>query len=484
MQLPDYCSARVLVVGDLMLDRYWHGSTSRISPEAPVPIVHVKNNEQRAGGAGNVALNIASLGAKVSLMGFVGKDEAAQSLTNLLEETGVLCLFEVLNTHPTVTKLRVMSRHQQLIRLDFEDSFDEVNSETLLHHYHAELEQAQLVILSDYGKGTLSDVGNFIALAKKMGKPVLVDPKGRDFTKYKGATIITPNLSEFEAVVGKCRNENEIVSKGMVLLAELELEALLVTRGEHGMTLLEKNAAPLHLPTHARQVFDVTGAGDTVISVLGASLAAKKSLPEATTLSNVAAGIVVRKIGTATVTPEEFSYVLYGQRAQHKGVGTLEEISTAIQHAKNEGEKIVLTNGCFDILHPGHVRYLQQAKSLGDRLVILVNTDDSVKRLKGAERPINNLTYRMEMLAALECVDWVMPFSQDTPKEIIEQLLPDILVKGGDYPDISSIVGHECVLKNGGEVKVLSFVDGHSTTNIIKTIQGQNKLPRRKRMGY
>jgi D-beta-D-heptose 7-phosphate kinase/D-beta-D-heptose 1-phosphate adenosyltransferase len=382
-------------------------------------------------------------------------------------------LFEVLETHPTVTKLRVMSRHQQLIRLDFENGFEGVNSEALLHRYHAELEQAQIVILSDYGKGTLNDVRNFIALAKKMHKPVLVDPKGRDFKRYTGATIITPNLSEFEAVVGKCKNEAEIVSKGLVLLAELELEALLITRGEHGMTLLMKNEEPLHLPTHARQVFDVTGAGDTVISVLGASLAAQKILPEATMLANIAAGIVVRKIGTATVTPEEFSYVLYGQRAQHKGVGSLADISAAIRHAKNEGEKIVLTNGCFDILHPGHVRYLRQAKSLGDRLVILVNTDESVKRLKGEERPINNLAYRMEMLAALECVDWVMPFAEDTPKAVIEQLIPDILVKGGDYPDITSIVGHECVLQNGGEVKILSFVEGHSTTNIINTIQAQ-----------
>ncbi len=473
MQLPDYCSARVLVVGDLMLDRYWHGSTSRISPEAPVPVVHVQNNEQRAGGAGNVALNISALGAKVSLMGFVGKDEAAQSLTDLLEDAGVLCLFEGLHSHPTVTKLRVMSRHQQLIRLDFEDGFSGVNSETLLHRYHAELEQAQLVILSDYGKGTLADVANFIALAKKMGKPVLVDPKGRDFTPYTGATVITPNLNEFEVVVGKCKDENEIVTKGMALLTKLELEALLVTRGEHGMTLLCKNEPPLHLPTHAKQVFDVTGAGDTVISVLGASLAAKKSLPEATALANVAAGIVVSKMGTAIVTPREFSYALYGQRPQHKGVGTLTQISAAMTHAKNEGEKIVLTNGCFDILHPGHIRYLQQAKKLGDRLVILVNTDESVKRLKGEERPINSLAYRMEMLAALECVDWVMPFAEDTPKEVIEELIPDILVKGGDYADITSIVGHECVLRNGGEVKVLSFEEGHSTTNIIKTIQGQ-----------
>jgi D-beta-D-heptose 7-phosphate kinase/D-beta-D-heptose 1-phosphate adenosyltransferase len=475
MQLPNYASARVLVVGDLMLDRYWHGATSRISPEAPVPVVHVKHNEQRAGGAGNVALNIAALGAKVSLMGFTGKDEAADSLARLLKNAGVLCLFEALENYPTITKLRVMSRNQQLIRLDFEDGFDNVNSENLLHHYHAELEQVQTVVLSDYGKGTLNDVQNFITLAKKMRKPVLIDPKGRDFQRYRHASMITPNLHEFEEVVGVCKNEAEIVEKGMKLLTELDLEALLVTRGEHGMTLLHNNEEPLHLPTHAREVFDVTGAGDTVISVLAASLAARKTLPEATTLANVAAGIVVGKMGTATVTAEEFSYALGGQRPQHKGVGTLAEISFAIKHAKAEGEKIVLTNGCFDILHPGHIRYLQQAKALGDRLVVLVNTDESVKRLKGEERPINDLMYRMEMLAALECVDWVMPFAEDTPKQVIEQLLPDILVKGGDYTDITRIAGHECVLQNGGEVKILSFEEGHSTTNIIKTIKGQKR---------
>jgi len=476
MQLPDYCSARVLVMGDLMLDRYWHGATTRISPEAPVPIVHIKQNEQRAGGAGNVALNIAALGAKVSLMGFTGTDEAAQLLTQMLEEAGVLCLFEALAQHPTITKLRVMSRHQQLIRLDFEDGFSGVSSENLLHRYHAEMTQAQIIVLSDYGKGTLSQVADFIALANKMKIPVLVDPKGRDFTRYRGATIITPNLSEFEAVVGKCENEQAIVEKGMQLIADLNLQALLVTRGEHGMSLLCKNEAPLHLPTHAREVFDVTGAGDTVISVLAASLAAKKTLAQATTLANIAAGIVVGKIGTATVSPDEFSYALYGQRAQYKGVGTLEEIGAAIVQAKLKGEKIVLTNGCFDILHPGHLRYLQQAKNLGDRLVILVNTDESVKRLKGETRPIHTVAYRMEMLAALECVDWVMPFSEDTPAEIIAQLLPDILVKGGDYTDISGIAGHESVLKNGGTVKILSFETGHSTTNIIKTIQEQKNL--------
>jgi D-beta-D-heptose 7-phosphate kinase/D-beta-D-heptose 1-phosphate adenosyltransferase len=471
MQLPNYSAARVLVVGDLMLDRYWHGLTSRISPEAPVPVVHVKQDEQRAGGAGNVALNIAALGAKVSLLGFTGEDEAAVTLETLLKKSGVLCLFQGIPNHPTITKLRVMSRHQQLIRLDFEDGFQDINSDTLLHQYHAELMQSQVVVLSDYGKGTLSQVQPFIRLAKQLKKPVLVDPKGSDFSIYQQATLITPNLSEFEAVVGRCSDQQQIVERGVNLLTQLELEALLVTRGEQGMTLLTKDQEPLHLPTHAREVFDVTGAGDTVISVLAASLAAKKSLAEATQLANIGAGIVVGKMGTATVNTEELANALHGPRAHQKGVCSLADLLKERATAKQNGEKIVATNGCFDILHPGHVRYLQQAKTLGDRLVVLVNSDASVQRLKGPERPVNKSDHRMEMLAALECVDWVVEFEQDTPKEVIDQLLPDILVKGGDYTDITSIAGHESVLANGGEVKILSFIEGHSTTAIIQTIK-------------
>lgn len=475
MQLPNYSQGRVLVVGDLMLDRYWHGPTSRISPEAPVPVVHVNQDEQRAGGAGNVALNIAALGGKVSLLGFTGEDQAAIALETLLKRAGVLCLFEPVPNFPTITKLRVMSRHQQLIRLDFEDGFHKIGSENLLHQYHAEMLQSQVVVLSDYGKGTLSQVQKFIGLAKQMKKPVLVDPKGSDFSIYRQATLITPNLSEFEAVVGRCADDRQIFERGMNLIAELDLEALLVTRGEHGMTLLSKNQEPLHLPTHAREVFDVTGAGDTVISVLAASLAARKSLAEATHLANIAAGIVVGKMGTATVTTEELSNALRGPSAQHRGVCSLQEILAERKAALQSGEKLVATNGCFDILHPGHVRYLQQAKKLGDRLVVLVNSDASVQRLKGPERPVNPLEHRMEMLAALECVDWVAPFEEDTPKAVIDQLLPDILVKGGDYTDITSIAGHESVLANGGEVNILSFIEGHSTSAIIQTIKDKTQ---------
>ncbi len=455
-----------------MLDRYWHGVTSRISPEAPVPVVHVNEDEHRAGGAGNVALNIAALGSKAVVMGFVGADEQAEKLKLLLQQAGVLCLFQALNDYSTITKLRVISRHQQLIRLDFEDGFHQVDTDRLLHSFHAELMQAHVVVLSDYGKGTLNRVQQFITLAKQLKKPVLVDPKGNDFSIYRNATLITPNMSEFEAVVGKCIDQTDLESKGQRLIEALSLEGLLVTQGENGMTLLTQNAPPLQLPTHAREVFDVTGAGDTVISILAASLAAKKTLAEATQLANIGAGIVVGKLGAATVSGDELEYALHGQRAHHRGVGTLEEIHQAMRAYQHKGEKIVLTNGCFDILHPGHIRYLQQARELGDRLVVLVNDDDSVKRLKGPERPLNSLAYRMEMLAALECVDWVVSFSRDTPRDEIAHLLPDILVKGGDYNDITEIAGHDCVLANGGEVKILSFIEGHSTTAIIQSIRG------------
>ncbi|MCK5889547.1 MAG: bifunctional D-glycero-beta-D-manno-heptose-7-phosphate kinase/D-glycero-beta-D-manno-heptose 1-phosphate adenylyltransferase HldE [Methylococcales bacterium] len=471
MQLPYYSSGHVLVIGDLMLDRYWHGSTSRISPEAPVPIVHVNDKEVRAGGAGNVALNITALGGNVSVLGYVGNDEPAQALKQLLQQAGVLCLFEMLDNYPTITKLRIISRHQQLIRLDFEESFFAVEHDKLLHQYHAEITQADVVVLSDYGKGTLSHIEQYISVATQLKKPILIDPKGTNFSIYKHATLVTPNLTEFEGVVGKCTDQQQLVERGMNLLQDMDFNALLVTQGENGMTLLTRDEAPLHLPTHAREVFDVTGAGDTVISVLAASLAAKKSLQEATVLANMGAGIVVGKLGTATVNTEELDYALQGQRAHHRGVGVLAEIINASQMAQEKGEKIVLTNGCFDILHPGHIRYLQQAKALGDRLIVLVNSDDSVKRLKGPERPVNNLAYRMEMLAALECIDWVVPFEGDTPKPEIDQILPNILAKGGDYTDITTIAGHKSVIAHGGEVKILSFIEGHSTTRIIESIR-------------
>ena len=471
MKLPDFKQASVLVVGDLMLDRNWHGDTSRISPEAPVPVVHVRQTDDRPGGAGNVALNIAALDSKVTILGYVGQDDAATSLQSALEDANVSCLFERMENRATITKLRVLSRHQQLIRLDFEDGFHDLPVENIQQNFKTALQQHDLVILSDYGKGTLQSAQAFIESAKAANKKVLVDPKGTDFSKYRGASLITPNWSEFQAVVGECVDEAAIVEKGLALLKELQLEALLVTRGEKGMTLLQPNEEPLHLPTQAREVFDVTGAGDTVISTLAASLAAGSSFAEATVLANQAAGIVVGKLGAATISQHELTATARSIDNMPTGFVSPNELDEAISTARLNGEKIVLTNGCFDILHPGHVRYLKQAKALGHRLVILVNDDASVKRLKGPERPINSLETRAEMLAALACVDWVCGFSEDSPREHICRILPDVLVKGGDYQRIEDIEGHDCVAKAGGQTKVLDFVAGCSTTSLIENIR-------------
>ncbi|HID8211700.1 TPA: bifunctional D-glycero-beta-D-manno-heptose-7-phosphate kinase/D-glycero-beta-D-manno-heptose 1-phosphate adenylyltransferase HldE, partial [Serratia marcescens] len=303
--LPDFRRAGVLVVGDVMLDRYWYGPTSRISPEAPVPVVKVDTIEERPGGAANVAMNIASLGATSRLVGLTGIDDAARALSAKLNEVNVRCDFVSVPTHPTITKLRVLSRNQQLIRLDFEEGFSNVDPQPMLERIQQALPQIGALVLSDYAKGALSQVQGMIQLARAAKVPVLIDPKGSDFERYRGATLLTPNLSEFEAVVGHCKDEAELVERGMKLVADFELSALLVTRSEHGMTLLQPGVEPLHLPTQAQEVFDVTGAGDTVIGVLAASLAAGNSLEESCFLANAAAGVVVGKLGTSTVSPIE-----------------------------------------------------------------------------------------------------------------------------------------------------------------------------------
>nr|WP_297457720.1 bifunctional D-glycero-beta-D-manno-heptose-7-phosphate kinase/D-glycero-beta-D-manno-heptose 1-phosphate adenylyltransferase HldE [uncultured Halomonas sp.] len=461
--------ARLLVVGDVMLDRYWHGGTWRISPEAPVPVVRVGETEDRPGGAANVALNIASLGGHAALAGVVGDDTNADLLETRLENSEVSAHFQRSPLVPTITKLRVMSRNQQLIRLDFEEGLDEVDTRDLLARVEAALPDTDLVILSDYGKGTLNRVEELIVTIRATGKRVLVDPKGRDFSRYRGASVITPNISEFETVVGPCRDDAELAAKGQRLRAELELEALLITRSEKGMTLIREGHAPLHLPTHAREVFDVTGAGDTVIGVLGLALAAGHGLPESMALANLAAGLVVAKPGTATLSIAELYTALHGDKLAEFGMIDEPGLIDAVRAAQARGERVVMTNGCFDILHAGHVAYLEQARRLGDRLIVAVNDDASIARLKGPRRPINPLTRRMQVLAGLGAVDWVVPFAEDTPARLIEAVLPDVLVKGGDYRP-EEIAGGEAVTANGGEVKVLGFEDGVSTTAMIATI--------------
>lgn len=474
MEIPVFTEINILVVGDIMLDRYYSGDTRRISPEAPVPIVNVDETHFKPGGAGNVALNIRDIGGKVSLLGFVGNDQNGDELLGFLKDAGVHCNIERTDQSRTITKLRVLSRHQQLIRLDFEDGFSDLDNLSLLENYQTALVDTDVVVLSDYGKGTLTDCADFINLARQGGVSVLIDPKGSDYSRYHGATLLTPNRQEFETVVGDCKDQQHLEVKGQVLVDQLELDALLVTQGELGMTLFVAGQKAVHFHTQAREVYDVTGAGDTVISMLASSLAAGLDFTQATTLANTAAGIVVGKLGTATVKVTEIRDFVDQSESDGASILKLPELVNKVLRAQASGETIVLTNGCFDILHPGHLRYLEQAKSLGDRLIVLVNGDESVQRLKGQQRPINSVSTRMEMLSALAFVDWVVVFTGDTPEAEIDLIKPDILVKGGDYQDVSEIVGYDSVIANGGCVKTLSFSRGYSTTETIAKIQNAN----------
>lgn len=472
VQIPSFKDARVLVVGDLMLDRYWHGPTSRISPEAPVPVVHVNDIEERPGGAGNVALNIAVLGAKSTVLGLTGDDDAANALEKKLQSSGVNTSFIRLKDNATVTKLRIMSRHQQLIRLDFEDGFIGQDLTAMEAEFSKLLDSHDVVVCSDYGKGSLRNMQTLVAMCKEKNIPVLVDPKGSDFGKYTGASLVTPNLAEFEAVVGKCADEQDLINKAEQLCKQSKFDAVLVTRSEQGMTLFDTKTTAEHMPTRAREVYDVTGAGDTVISTLAAALASGQSLSSSMALANLAAGLVVAKSGTASVTVDELQQANREYFSVERGVLDEQTLLKAVAACREHGEKIVMTNGCFDILHAGHVTYLEQARELGDRLVVAVNIDETVKRLKGEDRPVNPVEFRMRMLAALESVDWVVPFTEDEPTRLICDVQPDILVKGGDNkPD--EIPGGDCVRESGGEVKVLSYIDGVSTTEIIGSIRSK-----------
>jgi D-beta-D-heptose 7-phosphate kinase/D-beta-D-heptose 1-phosphate adenosyltransferase len=467
---PDFSPARILVVGDVMLDRYWSGQAARISPEAPVPVVKVKGSEERIGGAGNVALNIAKLGGRVTLLAVVGDDPEGERVCSLLEAEGVVCDFVVAREARSICKLRIMAQHQQLLRLDFEDTPIAFDGSQMSSKLQRHLSEHDVVVFSDYGKGTLAEVTDHIAAAKQAGLKVLVDPKGVDYQRYRQADVITPNLSEFSAVVGACTSEGEILDKGRELLQRCKVQNLLLTRGEAGMTLIQE-AETHSLPAQAKDVFDVTGAGDTVIGVMALGVALDLPLREAMYLANLAGGIVVGKLGTSTVSVEELSRALHGDRGSQYGIVSEDELMHIVARAKAHNEKIIMTNGCFDLLHAGHVTYLEQARALGDRLIVAVNSDASVRQLKGESRPINGLKERMTVLSALACVDWVVAFEEETPERLYCRLLPDVLVKGGDYtPD--QVAGGDCVVKAGGEVKILQFVEGQSTTSMINKARG------------
>ena len=472
ISLPDFSNINILVVGDLMLDRYWQGDTQRISPEAPVPVVLVNGFEERPGGAGNVARSITALGGQCTLMALLGQDEAAAQVEKLLLQDNVSLHSVKDQDAKTVAKLRILSRNQQLIRLDFEDQYSDQSIDKLTNNVSAEVERHNVLILSDYKKGALKNVAEIVKKANAMSTSIFVDPKGNDFEKYKNVTAITPNQSEFSAVVGEVNDDQDLNSKGLRLLNELNLSALVITRSEKGVTLIERSGKCVNVPARAKEVFDVTGAGDTFISVLSASYAAGASFEDAVNIANAASSVVVGKLGAATVSKTEIENELNRSSHVHEKIVTTQDLIDKVVQFREEGKKIVFTNGCFDILHSGHVEYLSKAKQFGDVLIVAVNSDHSVSNLKGEARPVNKLIDRLTVLSGLQSIDWLVDFNEETPEALIDAILPDVLVKGGDYK-AEDVIGGDAVRKNGGEVKIVEFLDSYSTSALIEKI---NKL--------
>lgn len=471
-----FAERKLLVVGDLILDKYIWGKTSRISPEAPVQVVEVERDELRLGGAGNVVNNLLSLGCKVSVASVVGADEDGQKLLGLLQQQGidVSGIFQS-QQRTTSRKSRVLASHQQMLRIDRESTslIAEEEQESLLNYIKQQLPEVKAVLLSDYLKGVLAPplLKQIIENCRAADIPVVVDPKGTDFSRYRGATLVTPNRREAELATGTViTDQQSLMSAGDKLLRELQLDALVLTRSEEGMSLFVRNGSVKHLPTEAREVFDVSGAGDTVVAVIGAALAVGTDLADAAQLANLAAGIVVGKLGTSTVSTAEISTAY--DRRYRLGEGKIlprRELAVLLDGQRAAGKRIVFTNGCFDLLHAGHVKYLQQARKLGDLLVLGLNSDDSIRRLKGEKRPLLDENERAQILIALDCIDYLSVFDEDTPLGLLQAVRPDVLVKGGDYlPE--QVVGKDLVEGYGGRVELIQFVDGKSTTNIIDKV--------------
>ncbi|QDU68947.1 D-glycero-beta-D-manno-heptose-7-phosphate kinase [Engelhardtia mirabilis] len=472
-RLDSLGTPRVLIVGDLILDRYVTGEVTRISPEAAIPILAVGHEDDRLGGAGNVAANLRAMEAQVEILGVVGDDGLGRHCVELFSAIGIDATGCVVDPgRPTTIKTRLVSGVQQMLRVDWESSAPvegRVEAE-LLSQLEARIGRADAVILSDYGKGVLTApvIEAAIAACRAAGKPVLVDPKGSDYARYKGATLLTPNRKEAEQALGRKLSSLEAVPEAAAELQRIaQLDMSVITLGGDGIFFVDQDGQAGRIPTLARAVFDVTGAGDTVISHLALGLAAGWSLGEAVLLANHAAGIVVGRRGAASVTRNEVRAAL-GESSPSRGK-ILEpgEVAAVIAEWRAEGKTIAFTNGCFDVLHAGHVQYLRFARSKGDRLIVGVNDDDSVRRLKGETRPVNKIADRLEVLSALEMVDAVVAFGEDTPKEIIERITPHALVKGEDWAD-KGVVGREWVEQHGGQVHLAPLLAGRSTTSILE----------------
>ena len=473
-------NATVIVVGDLMLDRYFWGEVGRISPEAPVPVLHIADKTAVLGGAGNVAANLAALGCTVHLMGVLGDDAAGREVADKMARAGIRSLLLANGSRPTITKTRLMAQNQQLLRID-EESPGPPSPEHIergLSRFDDLLPEAGAVILSDYGKGMLTReiCQKFIKPCRDRGVPVLVDPKGRDWSGYAGASCITPNTAELRLLAGRpLKEEGKLYAAATQARKKYGLEWLLLTRGARGIALFGQEPQPLLIPSRAREVFDVSGAGDTVIATLAAGLAAGYDWITSARLANSAAGIVVRKLGTQPVYQDElFRELHYPELETSRKIFSLEDARAQVAAWKLAGQKIVFTNGCFDLLHVGHIKLLHAAAARGEKLVVGLNSDASVTRLKGSGRPILAQGERATILSALECVNMVIIFEEDTPLGLIEALRPHTLVKGADYRQ-ETVVGHELMKEWGGQVVLVDLVEGMSTSGIVERVWGEHQ---------
>ncbi len=470
--------AKILCLGDVMLDRYVYGSIDRISPEAPIPVMQLERQNEMLGGAGNVARNLSSLGVSTILISVVGGDAAGTRIKELSAcLPGVSSELIADNKRQTTVKTRYVSGNQQMLRVDDESRapIHEILIEQLLQKIKSHLPGCGTVILSDYAKGVLAPklVVEIIKLARAERIPVLVDPKGADYAAYRGASILSPNLKELCQASGKnIKTDEDVKSVGGDLIRQLDLHGLLATRGKDGMTLILESGASQHFPAQAREVFDVSGAGDTSIAVLAAAVAARANFADAAYLANTAAGIVVGKLGTAVVQLSELDEALMDHHGRSKTkLFAKNALLDRIEIWRHQGYRIGFTNGCFDLIHPGHISLLCQARAACDRLIVAINTDDSVKRLKGAARPIQNQDSRATVLSSMDNVDAVIMFNDDTPIELIGAIRPDVLVKGADYT-IDRVVGADIVQSYGGKILLATLEEGFSTSGTVRKIAG------------
>ncbi len=474
---------KILVVGDLILDEYVWGGVHRISPEAPVPILETRSENLALGGAANVANNLVGLGCEVHLCGAIGQDEKGDKLLQTIHNRSIQTegIFRFVH-RPTTSKMRIIAHSQQILRIDKEDNrpITEETEKKLIQYINQTIPGIDGIICSDYHKGILTEkvIKAIMHRAQKSKKSVIVDPKSADFALYKGATAITPNLGEVARSVPikiKDKDEEDLGRAAEYLLNLTKAQAILITQGKDGMSLYQSKEKPISIPTVAKEVFDVTGAGDTVISVFGMAVFVGFNFEEAAWLSNMAASVVVGKVGTAVVTLEEINEFLHEEmlRTSHTVLG-LEELKKIISLAKSTEKKVVFTNGCFDIIHGGHIEFLQKAKALGDILVVGLNTDQSIKKLKGGNRPIKSEKERANILSALKYIDYITLFDETTPEKPIREIRPDILVKGDDYK-IDEVVGREIVEGYGAKVELIPIVQGHSTTQTLEKILEKHK---------